>query len=75
MWLLMNGNLNFYNQITLFDTLLQIMTMAMVSNDATNNDLMTELQKQNHDYLEKIIENQKQILSILSKLKDMSATD
>nr|DAT64334.1 MAG TPA: hypothetical protein [Caudoviricetes sp.] len=71
----MNGNLNFYNQITLFDTLLQIMTMAMVSNDATNNDLMTELQKQNHDYLEKIIENQKQILSILSKLKDMSATD
>ena len=75
MWLLMNGNLNFYNQITLFDTLLQIMTMAMVSNDATNYDLMTELQKQNHDYLEKIIENQKQILSILSKLKDMSATD
>lgn len=71
----MNGNPNFYNQLTLLDTFLQIMTMVMVSEDATNNDLMSELQKQDRDYLEKIIENQNQILSILSDLKDMSATD
>lgn len=71
----MNGNPNFYNQLTLLDTFLQIMTMAMVSEDATNNDLMSELQKQDRDYLEKIIENQNQILSMLSELKDMSATD
>lgn len=71
----MNGNPNFYNQLTLLDTFLQIMTMVMVSEDATNNDLMSELQKQEREYLEKIIENQNQILSMLSELKDMSATD
>lgn len=71
----MNGNPNFYNQLTLLDTFLQIMTMVMVSEDATNNDLMSELQKQDREYLEKIIENQNQILSILSELTDMSATD
>ncbi len=61
----MNGNPNFYNQLTLLDTFLQIMTMVMVSEDATNNDLMSELQKQDREYLEKIIENQNQILSII----------
>lgn len=71
----MNGNPNFYTQLTLLDTFLQIMTMVMVSEDATNNDLMSELQKQDRDYLEKIIENQNQILSMLSELKDMSATN
>lgn len=71
----MINNPNFYNQLTLLDTFLQIMTMVMVSEDATNNDLMSELQKQDREYLEKIIENQNQILSILSDLKDMSATD
>ena len=75
MWLLMINNPNFYNQLTLLDTFLQIMTMVMVSEDATNNDLMSELQKQEREYLEKIIENQNQILSMLSELKDMSATD
>ena len=71
----MNGNPNFYNQLTLLDTFLQIMTMVMVSDDATNNDLMSELKKQDREYLDKIIENQNQILSMLSELKDMSATD
>lgn len=71
----MVNNPNFYNQLTLLDTFLQIMTMVMVSEDATNNDLMSELQKQDREYLEKIIENQNQILSMLSELKDMSATD
>ena len=71
----MNGNPNFYNQLTLLDTFLQIMTMVMVSEDATNNDLMSELQKQDREYLDKIIENQNQILSMLSELKDMSATN
>lgn len=71
----MNGNPNFYNQLTLLDTFLQIMTMVMVSEDATNNDLMSELQRQDREYLDKIIENQNRILSILSDLKDMSATD
>ncbi len=69
------NNQNFYNNLTLFDTIMQVLTLAMVQADATNNDLMAELHKQDREYLDKIIENQNQILSMLSELKDMSATD
>jgi hypothetical protein len=69
----MTSNQDYFNRLTVLDTLLQIITMVMVSNDATNNDLMNELQKQNKEYLEQILENQKEMLSILSKYKDMSA--
>lgn len=69
----MTDNQDYYNRLTLLDTLLQIATMVMVSDDATNNDLMNELQKQNKKYLERILENQNEIMSILSQLKeDMS---
>ena len=40
---------------------------------ATTDDLMRELQKQDREYFEKIIENQNRILSILSRFDDMSA--
>ena len=43
----MTSNQDYFNRLTVLDTLLQIITMVMVSNDATNNDLMNELQKQN----------------------------
>lgn len=68
------NNQNFYNNLTFLDTILQILTMSMVQADATNNDLMAELHKQDREYLDKIIENQNKILSILSEIKtDMSA--
>ena len=70
---IMNGNQDFYNRITISDFLLQLITMYWVVQDASNNDLMQELQKQDREYLDKIIENQKKILSILSKNEDMSA--
>lgn len=71
----MTNNQDYYNRLTLFDTVMQVLTLAMVQEDATNNDLMAELHKQDREYLDKIIENQNQILSMLSELKDMSATD
>ena len=68
------NNQNFYNNLTLFDTVMQVLTLATVQADATNNDLMAELHKQDREYLDKIIENQNKILSILSEIKtDMSA--
>ncbi len=70
---MMNNNQDFYNRITISDFLLQLITMYWVMQDASNNDLMQELQKQDREYLDKIIENQKKILSILSKNEDMSA--
>ena len=70
----MTDNQDYYNRLTLFDTVMQMLTLAMVQADATNNDLMAELHKQDREYLDKIIENQNKILSILSEIKtDMSA--
>lgn len=70
----MTNNQDHYNRLTLFDTIMQVLTLAMVQADATNNDLMEELHKQDREYLDKIIENQNKILSILSEIKtDMSA--
>lgn len=70
----MTSNQEFYNRLTVSDFILQLITLYMVSLDATNNDLMEELQKQDREYLDKIIENQNKILSILSNMnEDMSA--
>lgn len=66
-------NQEFFNRLTVSDFLMQFITMLWVMEDASNNDLMHELQKQNKDYLEKIISNQNEIMSILSQIDDMSA--
>lgn len=58
-------NQDFFNRLTVSDFLMQFITMLWVMEDASNNDLMRELQKQNKDYLEKIIENQNEILKYL----------
>lgn len=63
----MTNNQDYFNRLTILDTLLQVITMVMVSNDATNNDLMNELQKQNKEYLEQILEKQEEILKLLDK--------
>ncbi len=63
----MTSNQDYFNRLTVLDTLLQVITMVMVSNDATNNDLMNELQKQNKEYLEQILEKQEEILKLLDK--------
>ncbi len=62
-------NQEFYNRMNISSFLLEIMTVLMVMADATNNDLMNELQKQDREYLEKIIRNQEKILEKLAKLE------
>lgn len=63
----MTNNQEYYNRLTLFDTIMQVLTLAMVQADATNNDLMEELQRQNKEYLERIIEQQNEILKYLKR--------
>lgn len=63
----MTNNQDYYNRLTLFDTIMQVLTLAMVQADATNNDLMEELQRQNKEYLERIMEQQKEILKYLKR--------
>lgn len=62
-------NQEFYNRMNISSFLLEITTVLMVMADATNNDLMNELQKQDREYLEKIIRNQEKILEKLAQLE------
>lgn len=52
-------NDQFFDTIAMYTAFLQILTVIQTSNDSTNSELMSELQKQDREYLEKIIENQK----------------
>ena len=69
-----NGNnLDFLDVLTILSVALQIMGYQNDMSQSSNDDLMKELQRQDKAYLEKIIENQNKILSILENKDSMSA--
>ena len=69
-----NGNnLDFLDMLTILSVALQIMGYRNDMSQSSNDDLMKELQRQDKAYLEKIIENQNKILSILENKDSMSA--
>lgn len=67
-----NNNQGFFDLLALFSVGLQMAVYEQNKRQATTDDLMKELQKQDKEYFEKIIEQNNQILSILSDL-DLSA--
>ena len=67
----MNGNgnnLDFLDVLTILSVMLQIMGYQNDMSQSSNDDLMRELQRQDKAYLEKIIENENEILSILKDI-------
>ena len=62
------NNLDFLDVLTILSVILQIMGYQNDMSQSSNDDLMSELQKQNKAYLEKIIENQNKILEKLADL-------
>ena len=58
---------SFLDILTIFSVVLQVAGYQNDMRQSTNDDLMSEIHKQNKDYLEAIIQNQKRILSILEK--------
>lgn len=58
----MNNNL--YDKLGL---ILQAISLQILFKDFNNTDLMQELQKQDSEYFETIIKNQKEILNLLRK--------
>ena len=50
---------------------LQALSLQILFQDYNNTDLMQELQKQDTEYFEKIIYNQKKILEILKRKEDI----
>ena len=68
-----SNNNGFLDILTIFSIGLQMAVYEQTQRQATTDDLMRELQKQDSEYFEKILENQNRILSILSQFDDMSA--
>ena len=58
---------SFLDILTIFSVVLQVAGYQNDMKQSTNDDLMSEIHRQNKDYLEAIIQNQKRILSILEK--------
>ena len=68
----MGDNINgwsFLDMLTVFSVLLQMMGYQSDQKQASNDDILKELQRQNMDYLEKITAQQKRIMEILSEMK------
>lgn len=52
-----------------FGTFLGVLNFYLNSQQANNDDLLKELKHQNKDYLEEILKNQKEILTLLKEGK------
>lgn len=59
----MNNN-NFSNNMSL---LLQLLNLEILFQDYNNSDLMNELQRQDSEYLEKIIRQNEKIIELLER--------
>ena len=58
------------NRIDNLSLILQALSLEILFRDYNNSDLMQELQNQDHNYLEKIIEQNNEIISLLKKGSD-----
>ena len=57
-------NNNIVNNLSL---ILQMLSLQILFDDCNNTDLMQELQRQDSEYLEKIINQNKKIISLLEE--------
>ena len=64
-------NEQFYDNLALYATELQMINLLLIVGNVSNNDIMEALQQENKEYMEKIIDQNNRILRILSE-KDMS---
>lgn len=65
-----NGNYSFLDMLNVFSVILQMIGYDKDQKQTSNDDLLRVLQRQDREYLEKIISNQNQILEILSKTEE-----
>ena len=59
------NSLSYLDVLTVFSVVLQTLGYYQDQKQASNDDILRELQKQDRNYLDKIIENQNKILEIL----------
>ena len=65
-----NGNYSFLDMLNVFSVILQMIGYDKDQKQTSNDDLLRALQRQDREYLEKIISNLNQILEILSKTEE-----
>lgn len=65
-----NWNYSFLDMLNVFSVILQMIGYDKDQKQTSNDDLLRALQRQDREYLEKIISNQNQILEILSKTEE-----
>jgi hypothetical protein len=70
-WDNFNLDIDFIDILAIISFIIQLINYQENKEQSTNDDIFRELQKQNKTYLEKILNNQNEILNILSNL-DMS---
>ena len=58
------------NTINNLSLILQALSLEILFKDYNNSDLMQELQKQDKEYLEKILKNQEEIKKLLKERSD-----
>ena len=58
---------NYWDMLNMFAIVLQMADLYLLENDLSNNDLMRKLQKQEREYLQKIIKQNDCILEKLSE--------
>lgn len=63
----MDRNMSTLDMLNLFGVFLQVMNYQSDLTQASNSDIMAELQTQDEKYLKEIIQNQKKIISMLEK--------
>lgn len=63
-----NDNIGFLDILSLLSIGLQLQVYEETKRQTSTDDLMSELQKQDREYFEKIIENQNLILEKLAEL-------
>ena len=66
------SNQQLFDNHQIYDTVLQLMTFLWAADDASNTDIIEELQKQNSKYLETIIRQNKKIISMLETQSSIS---
>lgn len=58
------------NRVDNLSLVLQALSLEILFKDYNNSDLMNELQKQDEEYLNKIIEQNETIINMLKEIKD-----
>lgn len=63
-----NKQLSWLDLLTVLSMILQVESYEQNLRQTSNDDLLNELQRQNQEYLDKILENQSKIINLLNDI-------